>query len=73
MLHDRHYDLIEFFQDLNAGDPMALVFIGAIVAWIAFNIVYKKVTGREFVKPRAERRKARNRRKIVLWEYRRDA
>ena len=37
-----------------------------------FNVIYQKVTGRSFVKPRAERREARKRRKVVLWEYKRD-
>lgn len=46
--------------------------VALLAAWILFNVAYKRITGRDFAKPRKERREARKRRKIVLWEYERD-
>ena len=48
---------------------MALVALGGCLGFFA---LYKKCTGRSFVKSRTERRAARHRRKYVVWEYKRD-
>ena len=68
----RHrYDIFEFFQDLWQGESSAWIALGVIVGIISFFAFYKKVTGKQFVKSKKERREARNRRKHVVWEYRR--
>lgn len=64
--------IFEFIGDLWNGELTSWIALGAILATIAFFIIYKQVTGKDFVKSKKERRAARRRRKIVLWEYERD-
>jgi len=54
------------------GDAALWIALGAIAACVGFFILYEKVTGKSFVKSKRKRREARNRRKFVLWEYRRE-
>ena len=64
--------MIEYFKGLIGGEWWAWFPVAIVAGFIGFNIIYKKVTGREFVKSREERREAEKKRKIVLWEYKRD-
>jgi heme exporter protein D len=65
-------DIFDAIEHLWAGDPLMWLAVGLIFACIAFFAVYQLVTGRSFVKSKAERRAARQRRQKVLWDYRRD-
>ena len=64
--------VIDFFKRLVAGETGAWIAFSAIAGCILFFAFYKKVTGKDFVKSKKERREARKRRKHVLWEYKRD-
>lgn len=66
------YDIVDFVRGLWNGETSAWVVLGAIAGTIGFFAIYKQITGKDFVKSKAERREARRRRKHVLWEYRRD-
>ena len=63
------YDVFEFFQDLSQGEKSSWIALGVIVGIICFFAIYKKITGKQFVKSKKERREARKRRKHVIWEY----
>lgn len=69
LLGRNRYDLFDFLQGIYRGNIFPWLFIGFIVVWIVFNVTYKKWTGKSFVKSRKERREARRRRKIVVWEF----
>ena len=66
-------NVFEFAQLLYEGDTTAWIALAVLAGCIAFFALYEKVTGRPFVKSRQERREARNRRKFVLFEYKRDS
>lgn len=66
------WSIVDFVRALVAGDTGAWIAFAAIAGCILFFILYKKVTGKDFVKSKEERREARKRRKHVLWEYKRD-
>lgn len=65
-------DIFEVFGALMRGEPMTWMCVAGVVGFIAFCMAYKKITGKHFVKSRSERREARRKRKIVLWEYKRE-
>lgn len=65
------FSLLSILRGLWEGDFKSWLAIGFILGCIGFFVVYEKITGKSFVKTKQERREARNRRKIVLWEYRR--
>lgn len=71
-MHSSQFDIAGFFSGLIEGHGVTIGMIAALAVWILFSVAYKRITGREFVKPRKERREALKRRKIVLWEYERD-
>lgn len=66
------WDIVDFIKGLIAGDTGAWIALAAIAGCILFFILYKQVTGKDFVESKEERREARKRRKHVLWEYKRD-
>jgi len=66
------YDIFDFLAGLYRGETTPWIALGMIAGLIAFCVTYEKATGKPFVKSRKERRAARKRRKIVLWEYKRD-
>ena len=72
MIARRSNNIFEIAEALSQGDPWAWGGIALVVGFIGFCIAYKKITGRDFVKSRSERREARRKRKVVLWEYRND-
>ena len=63
--------MFDFIKAVFHGETASCVTVGVIGACVAFFILYEKVAGRPFVKSKEERREAMKRRKIVLWEYRR--
>ena len=65
-------NIFEVFGALMRGEPMTWMAVAGIAGFIAFCIAYKRITGKHFVKSRKERREARRKRKIVLWEYKRE-
>lgn len=66
------YTIFEFISDLWNGEPMGWLALGLIAGLIGFFVIYKQLTGEDFVKSRKERREARRKRKHVVWEYQRD-
>lgn len=72
MFTRNRYDVLDLISDLIAGDPQALIILAVIVFIIAFFATYQKITGKSLVKSKSERRAARNRRKIVLYERKYD-
>lgn len=72
MLAHSRYNTFDFIKDLANGDTGALIVLAVLAGIIAFFAIYKRITGRDFVKSRKERREARKRRHHVLWEYERD-
>jgi methyl coenzyme M reductase subunit C-like uncharacterized protein (methanogenesis marker protein 7) len=65
-------DIVELVSRLVDGNGVYIGLAAGLAVWILLNVVYKRITGHEFVKPRRERREALKRRKVVLFEYERD-
>ena len=63
--------MVDSINGLFRGEPGSWIAFSIVAGCVSFFILYEKVTGKPFVKSKEERRTARNRRKIVLWEYRR--
>ena len=65
-------DIFDLIHGIQEGDPFMLLAVAFILGCIAFFFLYEKLTGRPFVKSKKERRRARERRKHVIWKYERD-
>lgn len=62
-------NIFEVFGALSRGEPVTWIAVAGIIGFISFCFAYKKITGKDLVESRSERRAARRKRKIVLWEY----
>jgi hypothetical protein len=63
---------VDFVSQLELEGLGTWITAAIVGGCIAFFVIYEKVTGKPFVKSKEERREARRRRKIVLWEYKRN-
>jgi len=65
-------DIFDLIHGLRDGDPLIIAALVFILCCIAFFGLHEKVTGRPYVKSKKDRRRARERRKHVVWKYERN-
>jgi hypothetical protein len=72
LLRHGDFDIFDLIEGLSSGSILMWIALVVVLGSIGFFAIFEKVTGKSFVKSKEERRRARERRKHVIWKYERD-